>query len=128
MNDIIAWLSPTLAGLTVWLAHKLYESLSERFETAKSIVNLQRDLEALRGDVKACNRDVFKVSKQLYSTSESVDSSMSHINQQIREIHSQLIIADKKLTTALNKFDSQQKDLENFGRVIHALVKRVSGK
>lgn len=126
MSDFILWSSPIVAALSVWLANKLYESLTERIETAKGIVRLDQELESLRKDVKSLNITATKLSRDFVALQESSDSSMSLLHQKVHDTYSAIIIADKKLTTSLNRIDTHEKHLENYGKVIQAIARKIS--
>lgn len=118
VENIVVWLSPTLALGLVWASNKLYEETHNKISFTKDV----SEIKSLVSDIRSRQEGI---QDRFTNLSERVDSSMRSIDKQVTDINSQFMITEKKLSAVISSFDEQEKTLQTYGRVIRAIIRKI---
>jgi hypothetical protein len=114
VNDIILWLSPTVAGLIVWLAHSLFRLVNEKITITNELVKIKSNISDLNSKQEIINI-------KLINLSSSVNDKMQVIDVSLNEIKTQAMMSDKKLTASLSRVDDIEVRIEKGTKIIKYL-------
>lgn len=114
VNDFILWLSPTVAGLIVWLAHVLFKLFNEKITLTNELVKIKSNISDLNSKQEILN-------VKLSTLSSSVNEKMQTIDLSLNEIKTQAMMSDKKLSANLVRMDQIDVRIEKGTKVIKYL-------